>query len=130
MTAIAAWGTNGNAGFALPMEQATPDLPAVQAYVLAWDPALQLIAYVPVSIDATSGDITPLGNVNIPALKVLKVGGTQVVGARKTGWAVMTGTPLRTTFDTATVTLPQLAGVVMALQQDLFSTTGHGLIGA
>lgn len=127
---IAAWGSNGNAAFALPMEQATPDLPTTQAYVLAWDPVQQLIAYVPVSIDATSGDITPLGNVNIPVGKVLNVGGAQVVAARKTGWVVMTGVPLRTTFDTATVTLPQLAGLVMALQQDLFSTTGHGLIGA
>lgn len=45
---------------------------------------------------------------------------------RKTGWTVATGTPQRTTFATSTVTLSQLAGVVMALEQDLIS---HGLIG-
>lgn len=54
------------------------------------------------------------------------VAGTKVVGARATGWTVMTGTPQRGTFTTAGVTLPQLAGVVMALEQDLIA---HGLIG-
>jgi hypothetical protein len=33
--------------------------------------------------------------------------------------AAATGTPQRTTFATGSVTLPQLAGVVMALLQDL-----------
>lgn len=57
----------------------------------------------------------------------LTVGANKVVGARATGWAAMTGTPLKTTFATGTVTLPQLAGIVMALQADLIA---HGLIGA
>lgn len=52
--------------------------------------------------------------------------GTQVVTARQTGWTVATGTPQRTTFTTSGVTLAQLAGVVMALEQDLIT---HGLIG-
>lgn len=50
----------------------------------------------------------------------------QVVGTRRTGWTVATGTPSRATYATASVTLPVLAGVVMALEQDLIA---HGLIG-
>jgi hypothetical protein len=53
-------------------------------------------------------------------------GSNQVVTARQTGWTVMTGTPQRGTFATGSVTLAQLAGVVMALEQDLIT---HGLIG-
>lgn len=45
---------------------------------------------------------------------------------RKTGWTAPTGTPSRATYATSSVTLPTLAGVVMALIQDLES---HGLIG-
>lgn len=56
-----------------------------------------------------------------------KVGSNQVVGARQTGWTVATGTPSRATFATGSVTLATLAGVVMALEQDLIT---HGLIGA
>ena len=70
----------------------------------------------------SAGASTPLGD-------VLKVDGTQVVGAQKTGWTIMTGTAERGTFATSTVTLAQLAGVVMALQEDL-GTSGHGLIDA
>lgn len=51
----------------------------------------------------------------------------QVVGLRKTGWGAPTGTATRTTFNTATVTLAQLAERVKALIDDL---TTHGLIGA
>jgi hypothetical protein len=57
------------------------------------------------------------------------VNATPVVGARKTGWATATGTATRTTFDTATVTLVQLAQRVKALIDDLHATAGHGLIG-
>jgi len=57
----------------------------------------------------------------------LKVGANQVVSTRKTGWTAPTGTPTRTTFDTATVTLPQLAERVKALVDDL---QAHGLIGS
>lgn len=56
------------------------------------------------------------------------ISGTKVVGARDTGWSAMTGTTNKATvYDTATVTLAQLAGRVMALQAAL---TTHGLIGA
>lgn len=51
----------------------------------------------------------------------------QVVSSRRTGWTAATGTPTRTAFDTATVTLPLLAERVKALLDDLIA---HGLIGA
>lgn len=56
-----------------------------------------------------------------------RVSGSKVVGARDTGWTAMTGTPDESTvYATGSVTLPQLAGRVMALQAAL---TTHGLIG-
>ena len=55
--------------------------------------------------------------------------GVQVLGQRKTGWAIPTGTATRTTFATGSVTLPQLAERVKALIEDLHGTAGHGLIG-
>jgi hypothetical protein len=58
---------------------------------------------------------------------VVQFRGTQILTARKTGWTAATGTATRTSFDTATVTLPQLAQAVKALIDDLIS---HGLIGA
>jgi hypothetical protein len=54
-------------------------------------------------------------------------GASQVVGARRTGWAAATGTATRTTFDTTTVTTAQLAERFKALLDDLIA---HGLIGA
>lgn len=57
------------------------------------------------------------------------VAANYVVGARRTGWATATGTATRTTFDTATVTLSQLAERVKALIDDIHATAGHGLIG-
>ncbi len=69
--------------------------------------------------------VSPLLNLN-GATGQLQVNGTKVVAARDTGWAAMTGTPQKTTAATGTVTLPQLAGIVMALQTALIA---HGLIG-
>lgn len=61
---------------------------------------------------------------------VMDSSGVRVVGPRRTGWGMPTGsTPLRTTFDTTTVTLEGLARRVYALIEDL-SPTGHGLIDA
>lgn len=51
----------------------------------------------------------------------------RVLVTRRVGWGAPTGTATRTTFDTATVTLAQLAERVKALIDDL---TTHGLIGA
>lgn len=46
---------------------------------------------------------------------------------RRTGWGTATGTATRTTFDTATVTLSQLAERVKAMIDDLHATAGYGL---
>ena len=84
-----------------------------------------LTAAVVINQDA---EVDVTGNVDVASGKVYKVNGTQVVGARDTGWTAMTGTANEnTSYDTASVTLPQLAGRVMALQAAL---TTHGLIGA
>jgi len=79
-----------------------------------------------------TGDIWSDGtNLVVNGLNILasayRVGANQVLGSRKTGWTAPTGTATRTTFDTATVTLPELAERVKALIDDLIS---HGAIGA
>lgn len=120
------WGNSGNQAFALPMESATPPLPSLQQSTLAWNPVTQLLAWVPVDIGAITGTISPLGDLSLPAGKNVRVNGLPVVGARNTGWAADTGTALKTSFNTSTVTLEQLAGQVMALKQALVA---HGLTG-
>lgn len=76
------------------------------------------------------GGTTSMVNVQVSGLvnaPEYRVANTKVVGARDTGWVAMTGTPDESTaYATSTVTLPQLAGRVMALQAAL---TTHGLIG-
>lgn len=57
----------------------------------------------------------------------LRVNTLPVIGSRKTGWSSATGTATRSTFDTSTITLTQLAERFKALTDDLIS---HGLIGA
>ena len=54
------------------------------------------------------------------------VGASKVVGTRVTGWTAASGTATRTTFDTATVVIEDLAQRVKALIDDLIA---HGLIG-
>lgn len=80
------------------------------------------------------GSIAPLGysfqgaSIFLDAGMTLRIGGNSVVGGRVTGYAAMTGTADKATvYDTASVTLAQLAGRVMQLQADL---TIHGMIGA
>jgi hypothetical protein len=76
----------------------------------------------------TTDAINVSRTINLSSGKVITVNGVQVVQTRSTGWTAMTGSAdLATAYDTASVTLPQLAGRVMALQAAL---TGHGLIGA
>lgn len=98
-------------------------------------------------VDDTSGDfrslnrpLVQLNGLNGYALRVigqssfsgaidfsiLRNTGVQILTSRRTGWTAATGTATRTTFNTATVTLPQLAERVKALLDDL---TAHGLIG-
>lgn len=70
-------------------------------------------------------DDSAYANLNVLALKVSE---TKVVGARDTGWTAMTNTANKnTSYDTTTVTLPQLAARVKSLQDALAT---HGLIGA
>lgn len=126
MPAISVWGQVAQEGFALPMVSLTPAIPTTQSYMLAWSTADQALAYVPVSVSAT-GDIDASGNCNLAAGRLYRIAGTQVVGARRTGWTAPTGTATRSTFDPATVTLSQVAERVKALIDDL---TAHGLIGA
>jgi hypothetical protein len=66
-----------------------------------------------------SGDCTLSG--------VYRVGASQVVGARRTGWSAPTGTASRAAFDTSGTTVLQLAQRLKALIDDL---TTHGLIGS
>lgn len=87
-------------------------------------PRLGMVAEAPMLGFSVTGDLLVSSGIN--ALH-FRVGNTQVVGGRVTGWAAMTGTATRTTFDTATVTLAQLAQRVKALTDDLIT---HGLIGA
>lgn len=54
------------------------------------------------------------------------VAGVKTLGSRRTGWATATGSQSRATFDTASVTLPELAQRVKTLIDDL---SVHGLIG-
>lgn len=80
---------------------------------------------------ATSGNVTHSGssgltyNLNSSSGK-FQILATQVVGPRITGWAAATNTKSKATFDTTTVTLPNLAARVGQLIDDLMT---HGLIG-
>ena len=88
-------------------------------------------ALIEVNGASTNGNLilTPKGTgVVSTGTNGFAISGTKVVGARDTGWAAMTGTANEATvYDTASVSLAQLAGRVMALQAAL---TTHGLIGA
>jgi hypothetical protein len=67
------------------------------------------------------------GNLNMPNNGSIQINTVQVVAQRQTGWVAMTGTSnIATAYDTATVTLTQLASRVLSLQAAL---TTHGLIG-
>lgn len=71
------------------------------------------------------------GSIAVPAGKGFLVNSQQVVAGRQTGFALPTGTTNTGTWDTATVTLPQLAQYVKGLVERLHASTSgaHGLIG-
>lgn len=70
---------------------------------------------------------TMRAELEIDATPRLLFNGVQIIQDRETGWTAMTGSSNKASvYDTSTVTLPQLAGRVMALQAAL---TTHGLIG-
>lgn len=81
------------------------------------------------------GDTTPTAFVNSNGInlgtgKFLWKNGQYLIGTRVSGWTPATGTATRGTFDTATVTLPQLAEHVKALIDDFHSSSGNmGLLG-
>jgi hypothetical protein len=120
------WGQVGSVAYALPLTtllgtanqllgmNAAADSLEYKAALLTAAGALSALT----TVDATGAITTSAGT--------FKVGTNQVVSTRKTGWAAATGAATRTTFDTTTVTLPQLAERVKALLDDLIS---HGLIG-
>lgn len=81
------------------------------------------------TIAASGATDVNFGGGSIDMGTALRYRGTQVIGSRKTGWSVPTGTATRTAFDTTTVTLQALAEHVKALIDDLHSTAGHGMIG-
>ena len=76
---------------------------------------------------ASAFSVDSAGAVNTTS--VYKKSSTQVVGARATGWTAFSGTGanIATAYDTATITLVQLAERVRSIQAAL---TTHGLIGA
>ncbi|RYX79491.1 hypothetical protein EON76_02115 [bacterium] len=70
--------------------------------------------------------VITIGNGGTGAKRLAFFGAAPVT--KRTGWTVATGTAKRTTFDTNTVTLAELAGVVKALVDDLHSSAGYGLL--
>ena len=56
-----------------------------------------------------------------------QIGGTKILGARETGWAVGTGTPNKGTFAADTATLLQVSQRLLAFEQ---MARTHGLLGA
>ncbi|MEA3045868.1 MAG: hypothetical protein QOJ53_200, partial [Sphingomonadales bacterium] len=56
-----------------------------------------------------------------------KVDGVKVVSNRRTGWTAPTGPSSRATFDSSSISAPQIAQRLKALIDDL---TAHGLIGS
>lgn len=74
-----------------------------------------------------NGKVKIHGDLDLQTGKVYKLNGTQLLTARKTGWAAWTGTANRATKDTATATLADVLQTMKALLDDLI---GHGVIGA
>ncbi len=82
-------------------------------------------------VSGTGGYILNLGLGFDAGGGIYRVNGLQVVKARDTGWAAMTGTANKgTSYATGSITLVQLAERVKALQDSLTGDTGHGLIGS
>jgi hypothetical protein len=81
---------------------------------------------------ASSGNLTLAGGsgllINLNSnTGQYQINSTKVLGPRVTGWAAATGAKSKATFDTSTVTLPNLAARVGQIIDDLIA---HGIIGA
>ena len=96
-----------------------------------WGLDFQNITFTQYAILSTGFSVDPDGDVVVKSINstssIFKSNGTQVLQGRETGWTNMTGTSTKGGFDTATVTLPQLAQVVRAL---VAAGMSHGFIGA
>lgn len=110
---------------------ATSNTAGAYMYWLGSSNAIDLVAFDgsgTATIDlTTNGDISMSG----PSGGTLRLGfstgaATQVLRRRITGWSAATGSATRTSFDTGTVTLPDLAERVKALIDDSMT---HGFIG-
>ena len=109
------------------LESIDLSIPGVKATPISMDWATGIVGIGGLPLAGTQMHVH--GSLNLVSGSAFKINATQVVAARKTGWATATGTATRTTFDTTTVTLSQLAERVKALIDDLHGTAGHGLIG-
>ncbi|MDP2495849.1 hypothetical protein Q8W25_17610 [Shimia thalassica] len=84
-------------------------------------------SYFSILIDGTEQmTIDPNGNVDVRNGHI-ELSGQKIIEARKTGWAVPSGTANRGSFTTSTATVEELAERLKAVIDDL---RGHGLIGA
>lgn len=68
-------------------------------------------------------------NITNGVASALRTNGSKVVGTRVTGFARMTGTPLKTSFNADTATLTQVAQRLKAIEDALHADSGHGLYG-
>jgi hypothetical protein len=75
------------------------------------------------TIGATVDTLTAKGDGSIDVATSISIAGTKVLGPQDTGWTAATGTASKGAFDTATVTLPDLAQQVKAIR-DLLATNG------
>ncbi|RYH00296.1 MAG: hypothetical protein EON58_00715 [Alphaproteobacteria bacterium] len=128
MTIRSAAGALGQIGFARPGQASRGVIGynhATDQFDVSVAGTARLQAGAGVIIGA-GGSFMGVGTLNVIA--DIYRGGIKVLGARETGYAAMTGTANKATvYDVASITLPQLAARVAALQASL---TLHGSIGA
>lgn len=81
----------------------------------------------PILFYANGGEAARVTSGGLAVAGTISISGSQIAGARRTGWTAPSGTAARGGFDTASVTTEALAQRVKALIDDL---AAHGLIGA
>jgi hypothetical protein len=92
-------------------------------------PRLNLIEGANITITLVDDPVNTEADITIavsasPNVTSIKVGGNQIIGARKTGWTLPTSAQTRSNADYSTLTLAQLAEVVAALVNDLHADGG------
>lgn len=126
LVAAEAWSGSAQGGA---IEFRTTAIGATTAAALRMTLAASGALLIGGSTDDGANKLRVTGGITVDTGNTYKVNNVAVVGTRKTGWTVATGTATRTSFDTSTVTLSALAERVKALIDDLHGTAGHGLIG-